>query len=301
MSKSINIVNTNTIKIFVKDRKKRKTNDKFPKSILVLFLSSQLLFGIDFGFSSIFKKKYQLIVKRFSFFMSVAMIVLNISPLLFDSTFYWIHVIEYTSFVLVLNFTKYNAFHFINDIRKICELNQNDKRFLRIVGVYYNVTEFLGKIIFVVVMHKIEYDTIFARKILSYHIIYTVIYHVPTISLDIISIAQIVLMYYLNCCVRHMKALLLANDVNFVYIESYFRDIANSFDKIKPLYGRIVSNIYVHFYFIFLIPVNYYLYNRTECRVTVMKQVLATVELLEKEFVRISAATLHISVLKGTS
>lgn len=246
MSEAKYIYNTNTINILVKDSKKRKNNEKFPKSILVLFLSSQLLFGINFGFSSIFKKKYQLIVERCSVFLSIAMTVLIISPLLFNSIFYWFHVIEYTAYILLLKFTKYNAYHFINDINKIYDLNRSNKTFLSFVGVYYNIAEFFMKAIFISILYKIGTEVIFSTNLSQYGISYTIIYHVPSIGLDVVSIVQIVLMYYINCCVRHLKTLLIANDVNFRYIEKYYVNIANCFDNIKPLYGRIVSYFFVY-------------------------------------------------------
>lgn len=149
MSQPKKLYDTNTIKILVEDSKNRKNKEKFPTSILALFLISQLIFGIDFRFSSIFKKKHQLIVKRFSFFLSVAMIVLIISPLIFDDIFYWFSIVEYISYFLILKSIKYNAYHFINDINQIYDLNDNDKKFLRIVGIYYNGAEFILKMIFV--------------------------------------------------------------------------------------------------------------------------------------------------------
>lgn len=238
MSKNIFI--TNTIEILVEDGKERKNKNEFPKSILALFLTAQLLFGIDFGFSSIFKKKHQSIVKRFTFFLSIVMIILIISPVVFDEVFYWFNIIEYTSYYLLLNLTKYNAYHFINDMNKIYDLNQYDKKFLRIVGVYYHGAEFFMKATFIVILYKLGNVSFFSLN----NITYTIIYYVPCLGLDIIGIVQVVLMYYVNCSVRHLKALLGANDVNFKNIENYYINIAFCYDKIKTLYGRIVSTFF---------------------------------------------------------
>lgn len=223
----------NSTIINVQDKKQRSLKQKIPKSILVLFLSSQLFFGFDFGFSSIFKKKYRLIVKRFSFLLSISMILILISPLNINYVYYWFDIIEYTSYFLVLNLTKYNAYHFIIDVNKIYILNRNDRKIFSFLGIYYNIVEFLAKVIFVIMVRKI--DTI-----------YTIIYYIPGIGLDIIAIVQIVLLYYIRFCARQLKAFLIASDVNFSNIEKYYVDIANCFDNIKPLYGRIVSKSFCY-------------------------------------------------------
>lgn len=231
---------TNTITIHVENSMKCKSKVKLPKAIFVLFLTSQFLFGIDFGFTSTFKKKYRFIVKRFTFFLSIANIVLLTSALYLNDIFFWFNVFEYTLYFLLLNLTKYSAYHFISDISKIYELSQNDKKWISIVGIYYNGADLFMKAIFIVFLYKVGITSA------SYSsIAFLIVYYIPCIGMDTISIVQIVLMYYLNCCVRHLKALLIANDVNFKYVEKYFMNIANCYDKIKPLYGQIVSCIFV--------------------------------------------------------
>lgn len=242
MSTLKNIFNKNTRIIRAPDTVNRKTTQKIPKSMLVLFLSSQLLFGFDFGFSSIFKKKYRSFVKRFSFLLSIVMIVLLISPLNLNYIYYWFNIVEYISYCLVLNFTKYSAYHFIIDVNKIFDLNQNNKKFLCLVGVY-NIAGFFIKAFVTGVSCKAD-SLPFINHLTKCNITYTMIHCVSILSMDVIATVQIVLMYYIKCCVRHLKDLLTERDISFGHIEKYYIDIANRYDKIKPLCGRLVSNIF---------------------------------------------------------
>lgn len=230
------IYNRNMNKIHVTDTIKCKVKYKIPKSVLAFFLTSQLLCGFDFGFASMFKKKYRLIIKLFTLFLSTAMILIIVSPLTLNNIFYWWNVVEYLSYFVVLNLTKYKAYHYINDISMIYNFNNKEKKILSIIAVYYNIAGIFIKTILIGALCKAGYVSLFNE----YHIIYTIIYYVPCLCVNIVPVVQIVLMYYTKCCAQYLKTLI-GSEVNLGYVEKYYIGIANCYDKIKLLHGRLVS------------------------------------------------------------
>lgn len=155
----------------------------------------------------------------------------------FHVIYYWFDIVEYITYFFVLNFTKYSAYNFIIDVNNIYELNQNDKKFLNLLEIC-NIAGYIVKISVTVVSCKI--DTMGLTES-TCHLSDSIVHSVPILGMDVIAVVQIVLVYYMECCARKLKELLITNDVDFEYVEKFYIDIANCHDKIKPLYGRLVS------------------------------------------------------------
>lgn len=90
-----------------------------PKSLKIFYLTSQLCFGIDFGFTKeLHYKKYGQLVKYLAKLHSFSIFIILLVPLYYhyDQLWPWLNFFEFTAILLVLNITKYTVFDFLVDI-----------------------------------------------------------------------------------------------------------------------------------------------------------------------------------------
>lgn len=223
--------------ISVKNRTKRKVN--IPKSIIIYFLTPQLLLGIDYGFTKAFKVKFRKLIKRISITMSLITTVILLGPLLNDYSdiWAWFNLTEYVLYLLALNFAKYNIYEFVLDSIQIYELTATENIILQIISLYSSIILVIIKIL--ILIAKCLYK--FEEYCPMYKVPYYLFYFAPALGQDFFGMSQIIIVYYLYCCIKHLKMTLKKSHFSVTILQNQYIAIANCYDKIKPLYDNFVS------------------------------------------------------------
>lgn len=220
---------------------------KIPKLLTIFYLFFQA-FGLDFGFASALKRKYRLIVQRAILFLSIlSIVVMSVyCAFRYDDIWCWFIVVKNNGFILVLITTRYKLCHLIHDINGICDMTTKQMKILNVITIVYTFLSYMIQITLKIVRCIYEKEP-YCGKLNS--MFYFIVYYGIALSLDVIVLTQIIITYYLKCGIEVIRVFLeKPNRKLKVYKKSYMA-IADCYDKIRPLYDWMVSNLsrYSHF------------------------------------------------------
>lgn len=221
---------------------------KLPTSILTIFLTYQSIIGYDFGFHDVLRREIRNIFKYYSKFICfVAFIVFGI-PLVFPSSrtnsFMVINMAQFVGNVIALQIAKYNMYHFITDIRAININVRSKENFGGVIACAFCfiICTFNLVVRFIICSFGLSGCT------MSDNWLVQILYNVFRSCLDIMHVIQTLVNYYTFCAVKNLKHLV-DNEKSYISdIRKQFVYIADCCDKIRPLYGNLVSDCRFHYH-----------------------------------------------------
>lgn len=214
-----------------------RAKNQVPTSLVLFFLISQLCLGMNFGFSPILNKRFRWIAERLSNAVTVTFISILLIPcFLYPSEFwFWEGAIECSLYIFTLYISKYSVYHLIVDINEMYELKSNEKYFLLAMSAFTEVMVLIkGYVIFMDCQHHEGMCDLFISPVLY------LVYCLPHFGLDFVAQTQAVIYFYIYCFVKDVKKSA-ETDLNLNLLEKRYKNIAKVYDKIKPLYNKLVS------------------------------------------------------------
>lgn len=229
---------------------------------LTLFVFFSILFalGFDFGFSNFLKKNVQCVATFFCHFMSILIITAIFIQIVYKtetaqlsaSTWLICGLIQYSFHVIFLHFSNYNLYNFIRDMYSldiITKLIKNpDKVFVnRLLLFFCNSYIVRGTFCYLLCTSETnECETLYVPG----HI-----YCILITSLNIITMVQMIIYFYIYLAVKNLNVALVNKDKDIKWARIQFTALADICDKITPTYGRLVSS-----YFVFHVIFHTYIY-----------------------------------------
>lgn len=231
----------NTKKIFEKPVKKPRN---IPISITTFFLVLQYTVGHDLGFSGVINRKIRFLCSYFSRVLSLVSIIIFFTPLItYDTSprLIWglLGFATVIGHVITLHSVKYNAYHFVMDIRSIDSNTMRCKE--KFAGIFAS-----GVYIFIFMSRlTASYMICFNKKEQCQFDVFpfSVAYCILLGCQESLWIVQVLIYYYVYCAVKYLKYLVDSRKYDLDDIRKQFTYIADCCDKIQPLYGYLVSII----------------------------------------------------------
>lgn len=216
------------------------------KCFIVLFLFTQVIFGLDFGFTKAVPKNLRRVLNFVCLLLSANIIVVSIIPMVNAPppgfVIYLTTTIEYTcyTFVLII-WSKYTMYDFLLDIALIdanLNLDKKDLNTIILKTFIYALISFAFKV-------SASYIYCFVLSIDWYcsWSVHFIPYFLPLLGRDMPSILQYLIMYTLYRRFHILKIKLAKNELNEKTILVRYKDMLECMYKIKPLFGVLVSFI----------------------------------------------------------
>lgn len=198
------------------------------------------MFGHDFGFSKLFKKKIANLFKCFSIVLTSATLVslmMYCKEFGFE-TWYCLYAIHYVVNFCILKSAKYTVYNLLSDIHAAERITDLEKKSFGIITAAYAL------ITVIPIGSVLSYRCVFSgdesdpfKKMHPFIAIFHVICY---FGVDLYIEAEIIIYYYMYTYVKNMKnSLRRQKDVDkFI---SRYNTIADCYDKIRPVCDNIVS------------------------------------------------------------
>lgn len=238
------MVNSKTINV------KGKENPKpdVPNLLIVTFFSVLFALGLDFGLSKVLKKNIQFLVIGYSCFLSICIIssffiqiVYKIGIGQFTISSWILHgLIQYTFHAVILRISNYNLYNVLVDVHSV---DTNTKRIKNNASLIVNLFIVHFWIFFAIksvccylfCVNKTNCETLYIPG----HVYCTIV-----MGLDVITLVQTLIYYYIYKAIKHLKVSLedkgdIEKDIKWV--RQQFTAVARICDNISPTYGRLVS------------------------------------------------------------
>lgn len=219
-------------------------SSKIPKSVRIFFLVLHLMFGQDFGFGNLFKKKTATFVKYYSKLIALTMTIILVLPfkLAGYEVWYWCTVAECVVNFCILKTAKYTVFNLLCDIHTAERIDVIEKETFGVVTSVYVISMFILK--GYVVAMRCVFDNNLYCEMMNYT--YVALYALCCNALDFMPEAQIVVRFYIYAYVNNIERSLDQDQDMNKLIEKYNK-IANCQDKIRRLCDYFVSTIYCEY------------------------------------------------------
>lgn len=231
----------------VKDKKNVSVNIReFPVSIIYFFLSSQMVFNFDFGFSTFITISVLNFLHFLNNITSLAYILILLAPIIWTTMYRdvtcWCSLLAYLGYVIVVKRSKYKIYNLIVDVNKIFKMNTLEKRIISVFVIIFTISMIATKFIFHIIQCTITIgdgeNKMFCPQ---FNIKYYIVYYFPYSSVDIITTAEIIIYYYIYCCIRKLKGWIGMPGQNMKLALMKYAAIADCCDKIKPLFDDLVN------------------------------------------------------------
>lgn len=214
---------------------------QIPKLLIYIFLSFIFFFGFDFGFTElIHNRKLRFLVKLVNKLSAFVCASILLSCVLYMETDYsfWhcLNVLQYLLCFFVLSTAKYNLFSFTKDLYSSCTVTRKD-RAVTVVVICLFLTSSIK--ISVLVSECLIYESYFTECKMGVVPLY--LYLLPCISMDVAPLVLITSSYYMNNFMTCLKESYFKSEICLDNLEKNYIIIMDCFDKIKPLYGNLVS------------------------------------------------------------
>lgn len=220
-----------------------------PKYLVYLFLSFNFLFGLDFGFTEwIQDRKYRFSVKLAKYLSAVicaSVLGVGVTNSEFMYNFWFcFNLLHYMMCFFVLSTTKYNLFSFSKDVCSLCSdciVIRKDRLTAVIVTFLFLGT---GTKIIAFITECLTYGDVYVIDC-KMGAVPVYLYTMPCIGVDVIPLVLIISYYYVNTSITCLKEAYINAEISLDHLEKNYLAIMDCFDKIKPLYGNLVSIYYV--------------------------------------------------------
>lgn len=237
-------ITSSTIKIQIGYTHSRKRNA--PKIITYLFLMSQLISGFDLGYSKLFQGSVRKCLRTFTLLTACTYNVINFSSIFMYCPLSTISMILMPSFEYILNvivllcYKKYSVYDFLCNISEFCELSNKDTYILYLISIIHCVIVYSLKTI--LMLFLVVNDVKIEPTIDQLPTIYFVFLYLYYIIVDVVTVALIVIFYYIYSSMKHLKLILMSSDQKLSYVLFRYKAIVDTCEKIRPLSNSLVSN-----------------------------------------------------------
>lgn len=213
---------------------------KIPKSMKIFFIILYLIFGYDFGFSKLFKKKIAKLFKCYSVVLTTATFVSLMLYLKEIGSNPWLYLysIHYVGNFCILKCAKYTVYNLLSDIHAAEQIADLEKKNLGYITTAYALATVIPTGI--VLTFRLVFANEQFEPLRKMHPLIIVLYVICYFGVDLYIEAEIIIYYYMYSYVKNMKKSLEQDkDVN-KFITSYNK-IADYYNKIRRLCDNIVS------------------------------------------------------------
>lgn len=205
------------------------------KSLTAFFISIHILFGIDYGFANLYKGKVQSLLKWYSTVLFIVIIIAVLHPFmnLYTTIWYWVNALGFILYFILLKRTKYSVFSLLIDFHNLEDMTINNATFGVIISIY-------TYLMFILLLCTIFISCFFGNTCTFYPTGSYEVYIIASNVIDCYPVSTFVISYYIYTAVKEMKFILKTNmDIgNFIRL---YKIVADTCDKIRPLYDNIVS------------------------------------------------------------
>lgn len=210
---------------------------KIPTAVNVLFFTLLYGFGLDFGFKKLLKKNIRIITKWFQIFITLLVIVIQVLEVIRKQTYInysYFYIISYLLHYLFLYRTKYTVCDLIINIHTLIDNKSIDvnNRVGRIISI-------LTIIAFVPKYSTCNLNCILYVDSCQNNVIPAYVTCIPIAIINGIAIVLILINYYIYIPLKYIKKSM--NKVDTKVLLDNFIYVADCWDKIKPLYTKMVS------------------------------------------------------------
>lgn len=238
----MNVNTSRSVKITIGYKHSREK--KNPKTISCCILISQLISGFDFGFSKLFNENVQGFLRHFTvlqvftynaIFLVPAVITNSVSWMLFPLLEYFLNAI------ILLCYKKYTIYNFLCDISEFSILSKKDIYILNIIYMTDYIFFVFTKILLLISFNgsDMKIDKLLAPLPSVYVVLFTLHY----IIVDLVTMIQIVILYYVYCSMKNLKLRLVLYGQKLNVTSEQYKAIVDIREKIKPLSDSLVRNI----------------------------------------------------------
>lgn len=208
--------------------------------VVVLFLIILYILGIDFGFKKTMKNITRLITNGVQILMIILTLFILVSPLLrarFDEKHYFFYAFYYIIHCIIMFTSKYSTCDLMIDIHLIID-GKNvsvSKKFTAITYSYFIIS-------FLLKFSVCNIGCFMKLSQCKCLITPAYIYCMPAMVIDNLTIVQIFISYYMYLSIKFIKKSL--NKIDIKILQANYMTIANCWDKIRPLYTKLVSHYF---------------------------------------------------------
>lgn len=215
-----------------------RKSSEIPYSIKTFFLILHLIFGQDFGFGNLFRKKTARLLKHYSTFLMLTTIVIVIWPynLARKQVWYWCTIIECMVNFFILKTVRYSVYNLLSDIHTAEQVAVLEKETFGVIMSTYALVMLLLKL-FVFTVTCIFDSNLYCEGL---NHIYLTFYAVHSHAIDLIPEAQIVIRFYIYAYVKNMESILKTDQDLNKFVERYDK-ITHCQDKIRHISDYCVS------------------------------------------------------------
>lgn len=226
-----------------------KPEKEIPSILNSFLITIHFTVGLDFGFSKFSKKNVKFLTNCYCRLLSIFLITAIIMQIVYKirraqvaaSSWLIYSLIQYSMHVIFLSFSKYNLRNLIVDVnsvkKTICNNKNNPKRFVSTLVIAFCIM-YTIKTSLCYLFCASETDNICDTIYIPGQL-----YCALVMGMDVITLAQILIYYYIYTTVKDLVVSLVDKDIKWV--RKQFTALADICDKITPTYGRLVSTHFV--------------------------------------------------------
>lgn len=231
-----------SFKIIVNEKQKKT---KIPNSLKYYFVISQVLLSYDYGFITVLKKGLRAPVRRFVLLETFFYLLVLISPIPFYYNEFsaWGPLCEYVFNVWTLRISKYKPYDFIVDVNKHIQIKYIDQKFFRLTSLINIIIVHGSKIFITIALRFVSSGPNLTQHFYrNFNWGYYIAYGIPCLGIDTVAVSQTIVFYYAYTYVRNLRDQLKSSEVNINRVAQLFVNLADIYDKIRPLQNKLVSN-----------------------------------------------------------
>lgn len=230
----------------------KSKSSNIPTVVYVYFFTMLYGFGLDFGFKKFLKKKLRVITNWFQFFVTLAIVVLQMLVFIrekYYEYFSYLYLFSYIFHYLVLHRTKYTLCDFIIDIHTLI-----DNKSIVVTNRVRDGIIYIYTILTIIVKYwSCNLKCILNVDFCQQNSTPTYVNCVPIVVIDGIAIILILISYYVYIPLKYINKS--TKDVDTKVLLDNYMYVADCWDKIKPLYTRLVSVFTLQLFFQCLSPI----------------------------------------------
>lgn len=218
-----------------------RRRSKIPKSIKIFFLILHLMFGHDFGFGNLFRKKVATFLKYHSVLITLVRFVTLLLPFkqVGGEFWYWFNLTECAINFSMLRCAKYTVFNLLSDIHAAERIPVLEKETFGVFTALYAFTMVTVQGLLVGLRCTFDDDDIIVYCV-KMHPLYLTFYVLCPVGMALIPDSEIVIYYYIYAYVIKMKQSL-KQDLDIQMFIDRYNKIAYCYDRIRHVCSKIVS------------------------------------------------------------
>lgn len=237
-------ITTPNAHIITVNEKQKKSNT--PKPLKYYFVISQVVFGFDYGFIPVLEKCLRAPVRCFVLLEISFYLLVFIAPIpsYYNEHSSWTPLAEYLMYICTLKYSKYTLYDYIVDVNNYIEIKCKDRHFFLLTSLMNFIIVHATKLFVMMAFRLIDPGPFFNQHFsMNFHWCHYFFYAFPRLGTDTVALCQIVIFYYAYAYVRNLKDQLMSPELDINRAAQSFVNLADVYDKIRPLQNRLVSNM----------------------------------------------------------